>query len=89
MTEMDQTNTPDGAGGATSPPNELEQAQVICVIGKAFSTLIFPCHTLLNKDFQAGPVLAKARNAQDWSQTLAFRTCPSATFSEPGQTRYC
>ncbi|KAF6232774.1 hypothetical protein HO173_008988 [Letharia columbiana] len=33
MAKMDQTNTLDGAGGATSPPSELEQAQIICVIG--------------------------------------------------------
>lgn len=66
MAKMDQTNTLDGAGGATSPPSELEQAQIICVIGKASSALILSSHTLLTEDFQAGQVLAKARNAQDW-----------------------
>ncbi|KAL9129489.1 MAG: hypothetical protein Q9175_007284 [Cornicularia normoerica] len=33
MTGMDQTNAMGGAGGVASPPSELEQAQIICVIG--------------------------------------------------------
>lgn len=93
MTGMDQTNAMGGAGGVASPPSELEQAQIICVIGKGSFTLIFfpsyffPCHQLLTEDFQVDPELARARNAQDWSQISAFRTCPSATFSETGQAR--
>ena len=43
MTDMHQTNAMDGAGAATSPPGELGQAQIICVIGKTilhFSLLL-------------------------------------------------
>ena len=35
MAETDQTNTMDGARETANPPNELDKARIICVIGKA------------------------------------------------------
>lgn len=59
MTEMDQTNTLDGDRGATSPPHDLEQAQIICVIGKASFTVVFLlCHAA-NRRLLGGPGVGK------------------------------
>lgn len=41
MAETDQTNTMDGARETANPPNELEKARIICVIGKASFALGF------------------------------------------------
>ena len=41
MAEMDETNTMDGARETANPPNELNKAQIICVIGKASFALGF------------------------------------------------
>ena len=42
MADMDQTNAMGGAEEVANHPIELEQAQIICVIGKvAFTPVLF------------------------------------------------
>lgn len=89
MADKHQTNAMDSAEEVANHPTELEQAQIICVIGKvSFTPLRFlTIGRLLMDEVQADPALAKAHNAKGLLRISALPTCLSATFSGREQAR--
>ena len=60
MADTDQTNAMDGAKQVANHPIELEQAQIICVIGKVpFTPVHFLIDRLLMDDLSGGPGVGK------------------------------